>query len=77
METFINNWLAKTVNLDGMKTVKLTNNLFDLFWGLGWKNQARFKWVSQEKEFILLPSKDQKHLPKDCLTILNMTKELK
>lgn len=77
MEIFINNWLAKTVNHDGMKTVKLTNNLFDLFWGLGWKNQARFKWDGKTKEFILLPNKEQKHLPKDYENILNMTKELK
>ena len=65
--------IAKSVNNGSQKVISVTNNLFDLFWGDGWENWARFKWDKETKAFIVLNK--SKHLPHQFVTSLNMAKE--
>lgn len=51
-----------------LKYKYITRNLFDVFWGDGWYNCARYKWGKDRKEFILVRA--YKHPPKNIIELI-------
>jgi hypothetical protein len=64
---------TKAINKDGIKIYPVTYNLVDLFWGVGWGNTARFKFVNNE--WVLW--KKTSSLPRNYKEVLNFYRSIK
>lgn len=70
------NIIKTFTNLNGYTIYPVTHNLVDVFWGVGFANYARFKWIKEKEIFELW--KKNKSLPNGLLlTLLEWRKEKK